>query len=98
MSKSYMVLSLKPRYYKWRITMIIFEKLRKYLCNNRGCFGGSPNATPMPTPAPQQADKAVKTAEDEERRRQREAASNTLLTGSQGSVMPKMQTKSLLGS
>ena len=62
------------------------------------CFGGSPNTTPMPTPAPQQADPAVKTAEDEERRRQRQAASNTLLTGEAGAVLPKMQTKSLLGS
>jgi len=70
---------------------------KKVLFNQRGCFGGSPSVTPLPAPAPQQAQGSVKLVEAEEERRRRAAASNTMLTA-QKTTMPKMQPKSLLGS
>ena len=77
----------------------VIQLLIKCLGNQRGCFGGSPSSAPIPTPAPQQADPSVKLAEDEARRRQRAAASNTMLTGPMGVTAAKtMQPKSLLGA
>jgi len=76
----------------------MIKRLVNPLLNNRGCFGGSPNVIPTPTPAPQQAQGNVRLAEDETRRRRRAAASNTILTSPMGAQAPTMQPKSLLGS
>ena len=62
------------------------------------CFGGSPSAPPAPAPAPQANDPSVTIARDAERRRQRAAGSQTILTGPQGTAAPPTTAgKSLLG-
>lgn len=53
----------------------------------------------QPTPAPQESDADVISARDAERKRRRAAASDTLLTGSQGVTgAANTDTKQLLGS
>ena len=62
------------------------------------CFGGgSPQKIPVPKPAPQANDPQVTLARDEERRRKRMAASDTVMTGPQGAAPPPSAGKSLLG-
>ena len=64
-----------------------------------GCFGGSPSAPPLPTPAPTMQSSAVAGEAEADRLRKRKAASNTLLTGSQGvQTQPVTERKTLLGS
>jgi hypothetical protein len=64
-----------------------------------GCFGGSPSTPALPAPAPTEQSAAVTQAGDAERRRKRQAASNTILTGPQGvPLQPTTGIKTLLGS
>jgi hypothetical protein len=62
------------------------------------CGGGIPSAPPAPPPPPQQQDAGVVAARNAEQLRQRQAVSNTILTGPQGVTAPATTaTKTLLG-
>lgn len=64
-----------------------------------GCGGGAPKAPEPAAPPPEQSDAAVIAARDSERNRIRSAASNTILTGSQGVTTPaNTAVKALLGA
>jgi hypothetical protein len=74
-------------------------KIFKILFNQRGCFGGSPSAQPLPAPPPQAGQGNVQAVEDADRRRRRAAASNTILTSPLGvTKSADTKPKSLLGS
>jgi hypothetical protein len=66
------------------------------------CFGGSPQAIPLPAPAPQAAQGDAVSSEMAAMQRQRAAASNTTLTSSQGvqstAMMYPQTGKSLIGA
>lgn len=63
------------------------------------CFGGSPSPPKAAAPAPVAQDAGVITARDNESRRRRAVAGNTVLTSSMGlSGTPTVATKTLLGS
>jgi len=62
------------------------------------CGGGVPSAPPAPPLPPQQQDPNVVAARNSEQLRQRQAASNTILTGPQGVTAPATTAvKTLLG-
>ncbi len=62
------------------------------------CSPSVPSAPPAPPPPPQQQDPAVVAARNAEQLRQRQAASNTILTGPQGVTAPATTAvKTLLG-
>ena len=72
----------------------LFNCLTEY----RQWFGGGASS-PVPAPAPQQAQGNVQAANMAAQQRQRAAASNTILTSGQGvTMMPQLSGKSLLGS
>ena len=71
---------------------------KKFLGNERGCFGGAPSSQPLPSPAPQAGQGNVQAVEDADKRRRQAAASNTVLTSPLGVTNPvKTKPKSLLG-
>ena len=64
-----------------------------------GCGGGPPAAPAAPAPPPDASDAAVIGARDSERQRQRQAGSNTVLTGAQGDTSKAtIGVKTLLGA
>jgi hypothetical protein len=63
------------------------------------CGGGPPPAPGKPTPPPEEQDPGVTAARDNERARQRQIASNTVITGSQGDTSKQnLAVKTLLGA
>jgi hypothetical protein len=78
----------------------VLMALRTKLLHGRQimCSPSIPSAPPAPPPPPQQQDPAVVAARNSEQLRQRQAASNTILTGPQGVTAPATTAvKTLLG-
>lgn len=73
--------------------------LLKIILFSLGCGGGPPAAPAAPAPPPEAQDAGVVGARDAERQRQRQSASNTILTGSQGDTSKAtIAVKTLLGA
>lgn len=80
----------------WELRRLLMGLALLPLCM---CGGGPPPAPAKPTPPPEEQDPGVTAARDTERARQRQLASNTVLTGTQGDTSkPNLAVKTLLGA